>query len=115
MRIAEEDANGPNGFSRSRKIQAVDRRTAQSGWLWYFLTKPEMNAVSKNSKELSRSELAAFRQCFQEFDAAQWGGQVEEDALAGKFDRLAEKTGADHKAGRPAVLSDGIKSSRCPL
>ena len=55
-------------------------------------------------KELTRSELAAFRQWFQEFDAAQWDRQIEEDALTGKFDRLAQKALADHKAGRTKEL-----------
>ena len=60
--------------------------------------------LEREIKELSRSELAAFRQWFQEYDAAQWDRQIEEDALAGKFDRLAEKALADHKAGRTKEL-----------
>ena len=55
-------------------------------------------------KELNRSELAAFRQWFQDYDAAQWDNQIEEDALSGKLDRLAEKALADHKAGRTKEL-----------
>ena len=60
--------------------------------------------LEREIKELTRSELAAFRQWFQEFDAAQWDRQIEEDVLAGKFDRLAEKALADHKAGRTKEL-----------
>ena len=60
--------------------------------------------LEREIKELTRGELAAFRQWFQEFDAAQWDRQIEEDALAGKFDRLAEKALADHKAGRTKEL-----------
>ncbi len=55
-------------------------------------------------EELSRSELAAFRQWFQEYDATQWDGQIEEDALSGKLDRLAQKALADHEAGRTKEL-----------
>jgi hypothetical protein len=60
--------------------------------------------LEREIKELTRSELAAFRQWFQEFDAAQWDRQIEEDARAGKFDGLAEKALADHKAGRTKEL-----------
>jgi hypothetical protein len=55
-------------------------------------------------RELTRSELAAFRQWFQEYDATLWDRQIEEDALSGKLDRLAEKALADHKAGRTKEL-----------
>jgi len=60
--------------------------------------------LEREIKELTHRELAAFRQWFQEYDAAQWDRQIEEDALGGKFDRLAEKTLADHKAGRTKEL-----------
>jgi hypothetical protein len=60
--------------------------------------------LEREIEELTRNELADFRQWFQEFDAAQWDNQIEEDALAGKFDRLAEKALADHKAGRTKEL-----------
>jgi hypothetical protein len=60
--------------------------------------------LEQEIKELTRSELAAFRRWFNEFDAAQWDRQIEEDALAGKFDRLAEKALADHQAGRTKEL-----------
>jgi hypothetical protein len=55
-------------------------------------------------RELTRSELAAFRQWFEEYDATLWDRQIEEDALSGKLDRLAEKALADHKAGRTKEL-----------
>ncbi len=51
-------------------------------------------------KELAPSEFAAFRQWFQDYDAAQWDKQIEEEVIAGKFDQLAKKTLEDHKAGR---------------
>ncbi len=63
-----------------------------------------IQTIEREIKELTRSELAAFRRWFQEFDAAQWDRQIEEDALAGKLDGLAEKALADHKAGRTKEL-----------
>lgn len=51
-------------------------------------------------KEFAPSEVAAFRQWFQDYDAAQWDKQIAEDAIAGKFHQLAEKALEDHKAGR---------------
>lgn len=56
--------------------------------------------LEQEIKELNPGELAAFRKWFQEYDAAEWDRQIEEDALAGKFDNLAEKALADHHAGR---------------
>jgi len=60
--------------------------------------------LEQEIKELTRSELAAFRKWFQEYDAAEWDRQIEEDALSGQFDRLAEKALSDHKAGRTKEL-----------
>jgi hypothetical protein len=56
--------------------------------------------LEQEIKKLSSSELAAFRKWFQEYDATEWDRQIQDDALSGKFDKLAEKALADHKAGR---------------
>jgi hypothetical protein len=56
--------------------------------------------LEREIKELAPSELAAFRKWFQDYDAAQWDKQIEQDAISGKFDQLAQKALADHKAGR---------------
>lgn len=56
--------------------------------------------LEEEIRELTPGELADFRKWFQEYDAAEWDKQIEEDAFAGKFDNLAEKALADHKAGR---------------
>ncbi|MBI4965006.1 MAG: hypothetical protein HY913_17155 [Desulfomonile tiedjei] len=56
--------------------------------------------LEQEIKELSSSELAAFREWFQEYDATEWDRQIQDDAIAGKFDKLAKKALADHKAGR---------------
>ncbi len=59
--------------------------------------------LEREIEELAPSELAAFRKWFQHYDAAQWDKQIEEDAAAGKFDRLAQRALEDHKAGRRPV------------
>jgi hypothetical protein len=53
---------------------------------------------------LSREELAAFRKWFMEFDAQIWDKQFEEDAAAGRLDKLAEEAIADLKEGRTTLL-----------
>lgn len=60
--------------------------------------------LEREVQELSRDELAAFRQWFQEYDAAQWDRQIEADVLAGKLDSLAEQALAEHQAGRTKEL-----------
>ena len=49
---------------------------------------------------LSRDELSAFREWFQEYDAEQWDRQIAEDCRAGELDELAGKAISDHQAGR---------------
>jgi hypothetical protein len=56
--------------------------------------------LARGIEELTPGELAAFRKWFQEYDSAVWDEQIEQDAVAGKLDGLAEKALADHKAGR---------------
>ncbi len=60
----------------------------------------KIQRLEKEIEELTSSELAAFRKWFREYDAAVWDEQIEQDAIAGKLDKLAEKALADHKAGR---------------
>ena len=51
-------------------------------------------------QELSREELAAFRDWFRRYDSDEWDRQIEEDVKAGRLDRLAEEAIAEHKGGR---------------
>ncbi len=60
----------------------------------------KIERLEREIRVLSRSELAAFREWFLEYDAAVWDRQVEEDMRAGKLDKLADKAISDHKAGR---------------
>jgi hypothetical protein len=54
------------------------------------------NAVSN----LPPEELAKFREWFEEFDAAAWDKQFEEDAKSGKLDDIANKALADFREGK---------------
>ena len=50
--------------------------------------------------QLSRQELAAFRDWFSEFDAAAWDQQFESDVRAGHLDALADEAIRDLREGR---------------
>lgn len=50
--------------------------------------------------KLSREELSAFRDWFQEFDADAWDKQFEDDVTAGRLDALAEEALRDFREGR---------------
>ena len=51
-------------------------------------------------QQLSREELAAFRDWFRRYDSDEWDKEIGEDILAGRLEGLADKAIADHKAGR---------------
>lgn len=51
-------------------------------------------------KKLSRDELSAFRDWFQEFDAEAWDKQFEADVAAGRLNALAEEALRDLHEGR---------------
>jgi hypothetical protein len=55
-------------------------------------------------RQLSRDELAAFRNWFQEFDAEAWDRQFEEDVAAGRLDHLAEEALRDLREGQCTEL-----------
>lgn len=64
----------------------------------------KVQKLAREIEELSPAELAAFRKWFQEYDSVEWDKQIEQDAMTGKLDRLAEKALVDHKAGRTKEL-----------
>jgi hypothetical protein len=49
-------------------------------------------------------ELAEFRAWFEEFDAALWDKQFEEDVKAGRLNAVSERAIADFKSGRAKEL-----------
>jgi len=51
-------------------------------------------------RQLTAEERAAFRAWFAEFDAQEWGRQIESDLAAGKLDWLIAEAKADRQAGR---------------
>jgi hypothetical protein len=56
--------------------------------------------IEQEVRELTPSELAAFRRWFLEFDAQVWDGQIEEDIREGRLDKLADEALASHRAGK---------------
>ncbi|MGH6796809.1 MAG: hypothetical protein ACREDI_00285 [Roseiarcus sp.] len=54
--------------------------------------------------QLAPDQLAEFRAWFEAFDAARFDERVEQDAKAGRLDRLAEQALADFRAGRAREL-----------
>lgn len=55
--------------------------------------------IEQEIADLTPEQLAQFRAWFQEFDADAWDRQIEQDAITGKLDRLAEEALVEHKAG----------------
>lgn len=51
-------------------------------------------------RQLSRTELAAFRAWFDQFDAEAWDRQFEQDAREGRLDALANEAVDDLRSGR---------------
>ena len=64
----------------------------------------KVEALEKEIKDLSRDELALFRNWFVKFDASEWDRQIENDVNAGKLDKLAAKALAAHKRGESREL-----------
>jgi hypothetical protein len=60
--------------------------------------------IEREIRDLTPSELAAFRRWFLEFDAQVWDHQIEEDLRKGRLDKLAEEALAAHCAGKSKEL-----------
>lgn len=50
--------------------------------------------------QLSTTDLARFREWFEEFDARLWDAQFETDAVSGRLDELANQSISDFRAGK---------------
>jgi hypothetical protein len=46
--------------------------------------------------QLSEEELARFREWFEEYDAAMWDKQIEEDAKSGRLDKIIAVVDAEY-------------------
>jgi hypothetical protein len=55
--------------------------------------------IEREVQGLNPDELQAFRKWFWDFDAQEWDSQLEEDALSGKLDSLAETAIKAFKSG----------------
>ena len=71
---------------------------------WYNGNVERIEELANKVQQLSRDELAAFREWFRKYDSDEWDKEIEEDVLAGRLDSLANKAIADHKAGRTKEL-----------
>ena len=60
--------------------------------------------LEKSIANLPPDQLKEFRRWYEEFDVDAWDKQIENDAVAGKLDFLAEGAIADHKAGQTRKL-----------
>ena len=60
--------------------------------------------IEKALSELPADQLAEFRAWFEAFDAARFDERIEQDAKAGRLDRLTEQAIADFRAGRAREL-----------
>ncbi len=56
--------------------------------------------IEKAIASLPPDDLAELRAWFEEFEAAAWDEQLEEDARCGKLDALAEEALEDYRKGR---------------
>ena len=63
-----------------------------------------VKSIENAVEALPPSELAEFRRWFAAFDAAAWDEQIEQDAVAGKLDRLAAEALADFRSGSAREL-----------
>jgi len=64
----------------------------------------KIEMLEKEVQDLSRDELASFRNWFAKFDAVAWDRQIESDIETGKLDKLAAKALAAHKRGESREL-----------
>lgn len=68
------------------------------------ITVSQIEMLEQNVKQLSPSELSAFRAWFIDFDAAEWDRQMEADSETGKLDRLAQSALEEHLAGKTKLI-----------
>ncbi|CDZ34541.1 Hypothetical protein NGAL_HAMBI1145_23870 [Neorhizobium galegae bv. officinalis] len=64
----------------------------------------KLKQIEKAVAHLGRKEFEAFSLWFEEFQAERWERQIENDDAEGKFDRLAEETLTEFRAGKTRPL-----------
>ena len=60
--------------------------------------------IEREIAQLSRDELIVLRDWFLRHDAEEWDRRIEEDAIAGKLDVLAEEALESHRAGKTEAM-----------
>ncbi len=60
----------------------------------------KIEALEREVENLTREELAAFREWFLEYDAEAWDREFEHDAAAGKLDKFAAEVLEEHRQGK---------------
>ncbi len=63
-----------------------------------------LEQLEHDVKDLSRTEFAALRNWFREYDSDEWDHQIERDIRAGKLDDMARRALADYHAGKAREL-----------
>jgi hypothetical protein len=61
--------------------------------------------IESEVARLSRADLAAFAEWFEEFTAQAWDKQLEADVAAGKLDHLAKQADEHFEAGRFSLMN----------
>jgi hypothetical protein len=64
----------------------------------------KIERIERDVQALAPDELTAFRQWFQEFDAAAWDRQIEDDVRTGKLNALADAALKESAAGKCSDL-----------
>ena len=64
----------------------------------------KIKEIEREIEKLTPPELSDLRKWFQEFDAANWDRQIEEDVRAGKLDALADEALKSFKSGGATEL-----------
>ena len=64
----------------------------------------KVQAIEKEIKSLSASELAELRDWLSEQDWDEWDRQIERDSAAGKLEKLFARSRVDHAAGKSTKL-----------
>jgi KaiC/GvpD/RAD55 family RecA-like ATPase len=60
--------------------------------------------LTNEIQQLSREELAAFRDWFRKYDSDEWDKEIEQDVLSGRLDKQAKEAISEHSAGRTKEL-----------
>ena len=63
-----------------------------------------LETAEKIVSELPLEDLMQFRKWFTKFDGEVWDAQIEEDALTGKLDALAQEALAEYHAGKATEI-----------